>query len=79
MIENTKFRCGLCSGGPINNCLIQGSLVEGYNHHPLCNECATRIDLWNEYIWDHNHWVDTIDLREHNNYEEYIDVLGIRL
>ena len=35
---------------------------EGYNLHSLRNECATRIDLWNEYIWDHNHWVDIIDL-----------------
>ena len=79
MIENTKFKCKLCSGGPVTHCLIQGSPVEGYDHHPLCNDCTTRIDLWNEYIWDHNHWMDTIDLREYNNYEEYIDLLGIRL
>ena len=46
-----------------NNPLLDSrGLVEEYNHHPLCNNCATRIDLWNEYIWDHNNWVDTIDL-----------------
>ena len=52
-----------------------GTLPKGYDQHPLCEQCAIRIESY-PYFWDQNKIVELIDLHEYERYKDFKDELG---
>ena len=75
MVTEGIMKCWMCSDRPITHCLIMGTLPKGYDQHPLCEQCAIRIESY-PYFWDQNKIVELIDLREYERYKDFKDELG---
>ena len=51
VVTEEIVKCWMCSDRPITHCLITSTLREGYDQHPLCEQCATKIDESYPYGW----------------------------
>ena len=54
VVTEEIMKCWMCSDRPITHCFITGTLPKGYDQHPLCGQCAIRIDESYPYFWDQN-------------------------
>ena len=68
VVTEEIMKCWMYSNRPITHCLITGTLPKGYRHHPLCEECAIRINESYPHFWDQNKIVKLMDLREYEHY-----------
>ena len=73
VVTEEIVKCWMCSDRPITHYLIMGTLPKGYSKHPLCEQCATKIDESYSYGWDQNEIVELIDLREYERYKDFKD------
>ena len=76
VVTEEIVKCWMCNDRPITHCLITGTLPKGYDQHPLCDQCAIRIDESYPYGWDQNEIVVFIDLRAYERYKDFKDELG---
>ena len=76
VVTEEIVKCWMCSDRPITHCLITGTLHKGYDQHPLCEQCAIRIDESYPYFWDQNEIVELIDLHEYEHNKDFKDKLG---
>ena len=44
VVTEEIVKCWMCSDRTITHCLITGTLPKGYDQHPLCEQCTTKID-----------------------------------
>ena len=75
VVTKEVVKCWMCSDRPITHCLIKGTLPKGYSQHPLCEQCAIRIDELYPKFWDLNEIVELIDLHEYERYKDFKDEL----
>ena len=76
VVTEEIVKCWICGDRPITHCLIKGTLPKEYGQHPLCEQCAIRIDELYPKFWDLNEIVELIDLCEYECYKDFKDELG---
>ena len=76
IVTEESVKCWMCSDRPITHCLIMGTLPKRYHQHPLCEQCAIRIDESHPCFWDQNEIVELINLCEYECYKDFKDELG---
>ena len=76
VVTEEIVKCWMCCDRPITHCLITGTLPKGHDHHPLCEQCAIRIDESYPHFWDQNEIVELINLHGYEHYKDFKDELG---